>query len=70
MFWAIDFSKASGNVQYIYRGDLDAGQFEQIREGGHPAYVTSGFLIFRIGSSLFAQRFDPEPGALSGQPGP
>jgi len=59
----------------IYKGDLETGEFEQVREGGNPAYVESGFLVFRLSNdltvaSLFAQRFDPGSGTLSGQPLP
>ena len=56
-------------------GDLKTGQVVRIREGGDPKYVDSGYLLFRLGddidvASVFAQRFDPERSALSGQPFP
>ena len=70
LFWIIDHSK--DDTQYIYKGDLETGQIEQIREGADPAYAASGLLVFRIGAdfdiaSIFAQRFDPESGTLSGR---
>ncbi|MCH8960451.1 MAG: serine/threonine-protein kinase [Bacteroidetes bacterium] len=50
LFWIIDFSK--DNDDDIYKGDLETGRIERIREGGDPTYVESGFLVFRLGYDL------------------
>ncbi len=73
LFWAMDFNYAKDNIMHIYKGDLETGQIERIREGADPAYVEPGFLVFRLGTdrdvaSIFAQRFDPARSVLSGQP--
>ncbi len=67
LFWSHEFEDDN---QYIYRGDLVTGQIELLRDGIHPTYVEPGFLVFHIGyfpSPVFAQRFDPDRGVLSGQ---
>ncbi|MFQ5706852.1 MAG: hypothetical protein ACE5HO_05345, partial [bacterium] len=73
LFFVFDFG--TDNKTNIYKGDLETGEIELIRDGANPEYVGSGFLIFRLGNdltvaSLFAQRFDPGSGTLSGQPLP
>ena len=74
LFWTIDLAK--DNDDDIYKGDLETGSIELIRTGGDPTYVEPGFLVYRVGygidvaASVFAQRFDPERAALSGQPLP
>jgi eukaryotic-like serine/threonine-protein kinase len=71
LFWSIDFRMPKG--EFIYLGDLETGLFKRVKEGADPVYVASGLLVYRYyysPSSLFAQRFDPEQGKLSGQPMP
>jgi DNA-binding winged helix-turn-helix (wHTH) protein/Tol biopolymer transport system component len=61
------FSTAFGK-QGVYVFDLDAGERTQLLPYSATAVYANGYLLFNRGSTLLAQRFDPDRLVLHGEP--
>jgi eukaryotic-like serine/threonine-protein kinase len=60
---------SSPSERAIYAGSLDGGAPVRVTDAeAKPVYVEPGYLLFRRGATLFAQRFDPDRFSVSGDP--
>ena len=59
----------SGNSeQGIYFASLADGSYKHVVDSDSGAQYASGYLLYHLQSQLFAQKFDPTTGTLSGDP--
>ncbi len=61
---------SSGEQTELYFDSLDGKARRRLTRSDSGAVYASGYLLFMRGSTLFAQRFDPDQGLLKGEPIP
>jgi len=71
-FIFLSTSHTSGDPRQngIYFGSIDSPQTRLVVPSESAAQYASGYLLYRLNTSLVAQPFDPESGTLSGSPIP
>ncbi len=50
----------------VYLGSLENGTYKHVVDSDSEGQYASGYLLYHVQSQLFAQKFDPDSGALSG----
>jgi serine/threonine protein kinase len=61
----------SGDAQSgLYFGSVEDGSYKRVVDADADGQYASGYLLYHLQSQLFAQKFDPEKGILSGDPVP
>ena len=68
LFFATNHS--GGSEQGIYIGSLDDGSYKHVLDSDSGAEYASGYLLYHMQQALLAQKFDPNTGAVSGDPMP